>query len=86
MPRSRIDQADYLSCIVDFDDWFVSPRIFLLLDLKWGSHSIDRFAELLTRFDSRFCNPRCEAMDILPGRGVSIKTGFVRLLTLLRGL
>ncbi|KAL9963329.1 hypothetical protein ACROYT_G032521 [Oculina patagonica] len=67
VPRSSNEQADYLSRIVDIDDWFVSPRIFRLLDLKWGSHSIDRFADehnhLLPRFDSRFWNPLCEAMD-----------------------
>ena len=67
MPRSRNEQADYLSRIVDFDDWSVSPHIFRFLDLKWGPHSIDRFADehnhLLPRFDSRFWNPYCEAMD-----------------------
>ena len=61
---SRNEQADYLRRIVD---WFVCPRIFRLLDLKMGPHSIDRFADehyhLLPRFDSRFWNPRCEAMD-----------------------
>ena len=40
---------------------------FVFLDLKWGPHSIDRFADeynhLLPRFDSRFWNPYCEAMD-----------------------
>ncbi|XP_044180060.1 uncharacterized protein LOC122961513 [Acropora millepora] len=67
LPRSSNKQADYLSRIVDFDDWFVSPHIFRFLDLKWGPHSIDRFADehnhLLPRFDSRFWNPYCEAMD-----------------------
>ena len=67
VPRSRNEQADYLSRIVDFDDWSVSPHIFRFLDLKWGPHSIDRFADehnhLLPRFDSRFWNPYCEAMD-----------------------
>lgn len=67
VPRSSNEQADYLSRIVDIDDWFVSPRIFRFLDLKWGPHSIDRFADehnhLLPRFDSRFWNPHCEAMD-----------------------
>ena len=67
MPRSGNQQADYLSRIVDFDDWSVSPHIFRFLDLKWGPHSIDRFADehnhLLPRFDSRFWNPYCEAMD-----------------------
>ena len=67
VPRSSNKQADYLSRIVDFDDWSVSPHIFRFLDLKWGPHSIDRFADehnhLLPRFDSRFWNPYCEAMD-----------------------
>ena len=35
--------------------------------MKWGPHSIDRFADehnhLLPRFHSRFWNPDCEAMD-----------------------
>ena len=52
---------------MDFDDWSVSPHIFRFLDLKWGPHFIDHFADernhLLPRFDSRFCNPYCEAMD-----------------------
>ena len=34
VPRSRNEQADYLSRIVDFDDWSVSPYIFRFLDLK----------------------------------------------------
>ena len=67
VPRSSNASADYLSRIVDFDDWSVSPHIFRFLDLKWGPHSIDRFADehndLLPRFDSRFWNPYCEAMD-----------------------
>ena len=45
MPRSSNEQADYLSRIVDIDDWFVSARIFRFLDLKWSPHSIDGFAD-----------------------------------------
>ena len=45
----------------------VSPHSFRFLELKWGPHSIDRFADehdhLLPRFDFRFWNPFCEAMD-----------------------
>ena len=37
VPRSSNEQADYLSHIVDFDDWSVSPHIFRFLDLKWGA-------------------------------------------------
>ena len=54
MHRSRNEQADYLSRIVDLDDWSVSPHIFCFLDLKWGPYSIDRLADehnhLLPRF------------------------------------
>ena len=69
VPRSSNEQADYLSRIVDFGDWSVNPHIFRFLDLKWGPHSIHRFADehnhLLPRFDSGFWNPYCEAMDTL---------------------
>ena len=58
LPRSSNEQADYLSRIVDLDDWSVSPHIFRFLDLKWGPHSIDRFADehnhLFPRFDSSY--------------------------------
>jgi len=66
VPRSSNEQADYLSPLVDFDYCSV-PHVLRFLGLKWGLHSIDRFADehnhLLPRFDSRFCNPYCEAMD-----------------------
>ena len=45
VPSSRNEQSDYLSSIVDFDDWSVDPHIFRFLDLKWEPHSIDRFAD-----------------------------------------
>ena len=81
-PRSRNEQADYLKRIVDFDDWSVSPHIFRFLDLKWGPHSIDRFADehnhLLPRFDSRLWNPYCEATDTFTGSSTSTSAGFVR--------
>ena len=67
MPRASNEQADYLSRIVDPDDWSVSLPIFQLLNSRWGPHTVDRFADehncLLPRFDSRFWNPLCEAMD-----------------------
>lgn len=67
MPRSSNEQADFLSHIVDTDDWSVSFHIFRLLDSRWGPHTADHFADennhLLPKFDSRFWNPHCEAMD-----------------------
>ena len=58
MPRSSNEQADYLRRIVDIDDWFVSARIFRFLDLKWGPHSIDGFADEHNHFLPRFNSPR----------------------------
>ena len=42
------EQSDYLSRIVDFDDWSVDPHIFRFLDLKWEPHSIDRLLTSIT--------------------------------------
>ena len=42
------EQSDYLSRIVDFDDWFFDPHIFRSLDLKWEPHSIDRLLTSIT--------------------------------------
>ena len=48
VPSSRNEQSDYLSRIVDFDDWSVDPHIFRFLDLKWEPHSIDRLLTSIT--------------------------------------
>ena len=67
IPRSLNTQADFLSRIVDYDDWGVDPRIFQAIDASWGPHSVDCFASsynaLLPRFHSRFWSPGCEAVD-----------------------
>ena len=59
--------ADYLSRIVDYDDWCIDSNIFQYLDQRWGPHTIDRFASYyntqLPRFNSRFWNPGTEAVD-----------------------
>ena len=44
IPRSLNDRADFISRIVDYDDWQLCPRIFHQLDDMWGPHTIDRFA------------------------------------------
>lgn len=44
VPRSQNEKADYLSKIIDYDDWEVSPQIFHLLDGRWGPHTVDCFA------------------------------------------
>ena len=61
IPRSANDSADFLSRIVDCDDWRVKRDYFLLAEEKWGPHSVDRFANhentQLPRFNRRFWCP-----------------------------
>ena len=65
--RELNEQADYLSRIVDFDDWMLNPQVFEQLDALWGPYTVDRFASYdntqLPRFNSRCWNPGSEAVD-----------------------
>ena len=67
VPRELNEQADYLSRIVDLDDWMLNPQVFEQLDTLWGPHTVDRFASCdnaqLPRFNSRCWNPGSEAVD-----------------------
>ena len=67
IPRDQNEQADYISRLVDYDDWMLNPEIFHLLDAMWGPHTIERFANMfnnqLVRFNSRFWDPTTEAVD-----------------------
>ena len=69
IPRSLNERADLLSRFVDKDDWRVNPSVFRLVDAKWGSHTIDRFASYynaqLPRFTSKFASPGCSGVDAL---------------------
>ena len=67
IPRSLNEHADFISRIIDFDDWSVDLSIFNILNTSWGPHSVDCFATsynaLLPRFHARFWSPGCEAVD-----------------------
>ena len=67
VPRSLNDKADYLSKIVDFDDWEVVSEIFQFLDSRWGPHTVDCFATFynfkVPRFFPRFWNPGSSGVD-----------------------
>ena len=67
IPREQNAQADYLSRVVDFDDWRLNPAFFGALELKWGPHTVDRFADAyncqLPRFNSRYWCPGSEAVN-----------------------
>ena len=63
---SSYERADFLSRIVDYDDWYINPDVFAWLDLLWGPHTVDRFADYdncqLPRFNSRCWNPGSKAV------------------------
>ena len=67
IPRTINEQADYLSKLIDFDDWGVSREFFEFVDSLWGVHTIDRFADChntkLDRFNSRYWSPGSENVD-----------------------
>ena len=44
IPRERNELADYISHIIDNDDWVLDPAIFAALDDLWGPHTVDGFS------------------------------------------
>ena len=67
VPRSKNSKADYISKMVDIEDWGTTPEFFSFIDSLWGPHTIDRFAsninKKLKRYNSKFWNPDSEAID-----------------------
>lgn len=67
IPRELNQQANYLSHVIDYDDWQLNPIIFAELDSLWGPHTVDCFAThyhaLLPRFNSRYWCPGTEAVE-----------------------
>ena len=67
IPREQNQTADYISRIIDYDDWGIDPAVFDLIDSRWGPHTVDRFASKhnakLNRFNSRFLDYNTEAVD-----------------------
>lgn len=47
IPREHNEVADYISKIVDYDDWMLHPDVFAHLNHIWGPHTVDRFANKL---------------------------------------
>jgi hypothetical protein len=60
IPGSENDKADFLSCIVDNDDWSISEYIYQIIEFNWGPHEVDWFASdhnfKLKVFYSRYWN------------------------------
>ena len=57
IPREENEFADYLSRIIDYDDWMLNPVVFNELDGIWGPHIIDRVADIqLEAVDTFTCD------------------------------
>ena len=69
IPRTLNQQADYISRLIDVDDWQTTNDLFLSLNDRRGPHSVDNHK--LPRFSSRFWNPNTTGVDFLiqPLRG-----------------
>ena len=67
IPRTLNDKADYLSRIVDYDDWGIHPLLFRDLDSLWGPHTCDWFASphncKINKFWSRYWCPGTSGVD-----------------------
>ena len=61
------EQADFVSRLIDLDDWEIKPSIFQTINDAWGPFTVDCFAcfynSKLPRFFSRFWNPGSSAVD-----------------------
>ncbi len=67
VPRSENERADYLSKIIDNDDWGIADYVFQHLSSIWGPYDVDLFASYnnnkVARFYSRFWNPGSRGVD-----------------------
>lgn len=66
-PRDQNDRADYISKIVDVDDWGICEKTFRAINCDWGPHEVDWFASWhnykLPTFYSRYWNPGSAGVD-----------------------
>ena len=69
IPRSDNEVADYLSKIVDFDDWGVKDSYFQTVNSIWGPFTVDCLANSVNakvpRFYSLFFQPGCLGVHAL---------------------
>jgi hypothetical protein len=67
IPCSLNEKADYLSKIIDYDDWKITPQLFRLLEEKFGPDTVDCLADYnnckVQKFYSRFWNPGAAGID-----------------------
>ena len=77
IPRGENTTADYLSRILDMNDWavFFSAVLFVYFDKTWGPHTVDRFASHLSHqlptFNSLWWSPGSSGVDCFTWEGES---------------
>ena len=49
VPRTENEQADFLSKMMDVDDWGVTTEFFEKMELLFGPHTIDKFANFYNK-------------------------------------
>ena len=67
VPRSENQKSDYLSRLIDTDDWQITEAFFQYVNSLWEPVDIDQFASYknkkVARFNSRYWNPGTEAVN-----------------------
>ena len=72
--RSKNEKADFISRLIDFDDWQLTGSFFATLEGVWGPHSADCVATFfnakVVKFFSRFWNPGSAGVDFFSELGI----------------
>ena len=67
IPRAENTRADYISKFTDCDDWEITLDTFAILEHRFGTHTLDCFANYknakVKKFFSRFWNPGSTDID-----------------------
>ncbi|CAG2202950.1 unnamed protein product [Mytilus edulis] len=87
VPRTFNEKADFISRIIDYDDWGVGEQLFTYLDSLWGPHEIDWFANddnhKLTVFYSRYWTMNSIGLDAFTVNWNGVNGWFVQWRSLL---
>ena len=67
IPRPEFEKADFISCLMDFDDWQITSDCFEVIESLWCIHTADCFANYnnkkVNKYFSRFCNLGSSGVD-----------------------
>ena len=72
IPRTENGKADFLSKFIDINDWQINPSTFILIDAKWGTNTVDRFA--IITFDIIITSKYLDLIQGLPVLGPKLLT------------